>query len=309
MNCKTANRVVVTGAFGYTGKYIARRLLATGKRVRTLTTHPNRENEFGGQVEVAPFDFANPAALVNSLRRAECLFNSYWVRFDHGRSTFERAVENSRMLFAAAKDAGVGKIVHISITNPSLDSPLPYFRGKAEVERALQQSGVRYAILRPTVIFGDERILINNIAWLARHLPIFAVPGDGAYRLQPVFVEDVAELAIRASSETGDSIRDAVGPEIFSFKDLVRLIARSVGSRTRLIRVPPGAALALSGLVGWFVRDRVLTPEEVEGLMAGLLVSSASPTGETRLSGWLTAHADKVGLSYFSEIARHYARC
>jgi uncharacterized protein YbjT (DUF2867 family) len=302
-------RVVVTGAFGYTGKYITRRLLAMGKRVRTLTAHPNRENMFGGRVEVAPFDFTNPAALVNGLRGAECLFNSYWVRFDHGRSTFERAVENSRMLFATAKDAGVGKIVHISITNPSLDSPLPYFRGKAEVERALQQSGVRYAILRPTVIFGDEGILINNIAWLARHLPVFAVPGDGSYRLQPVFVEDVAELAIRAASETDDSIRDAVGPEIFSFEDLVRLIARSVGSGTRLIRVSPRAALALSGLVGWFVRDRMLTPEEVEGLMAGLLVSSASPTGETRLSSWLTAHADKVGLSHFSEIARHYARC
>ncbi len=308
MNCKTANRVVVTGAFGYTGKYITRRLLAMGKRVRTLTAHPNRGNEFGGQVEVAPFDFANPAALVNSLRGAECLFNSYWVRFDHGDSTFERAVENSRMLFAAAKDADVGKIVHIIITNPSLDSPLPYFRGKAEVERALQQSGLRYAILRPTVIFGDEGILINNIAWLVRHLPIFAVPGDGTYRLQPVFVEDVAELAIRAASEAGDSVSDAVGPEIYSFDELVRLIAHCVGSRTRLVHVPPRAALALSEFVGLFVGDRVLTREEVDGLMAGLLVSSTPPTAETQLSSWLAANAYDLGVAYFSEIARHYAR-
>jgi uncharacterized protein YbjT (DUF2867 family) len=307
MNCKSTNRVVVTGAFGYTGKYITRRLLAMGKRVRTLTAHPNRENEFGSQVEVAPLEFANPAALVNNLRGAQCLFNSYWVRFDRGRSTFERAVENSRMLFAAAKDAGVGKIVHISITNPSLDSPLAYFRGKAQVERALQQSGVRHAILRPTVIFGAEGILVNNIAWLARHLPVFAVPGDGSYRLQPVFVEDVAELAIRAASEADDTIRDAVGPEIFSFDELVRQIAHSVGGRTRLIYVPPRAALALSGLVGWFVRDRVLTREEVEGLMAGLLVSSAPPTGETRFSSWLSARTHELGSSYFSEIERHYA--
>jgi uncharacterized protein YbjT (DUF2867 family) len=307
MNCKTANRVVVTGAFGYTGKYITRRLLAMGKHVRTLTAHPNRENEFGGGVEVAPFDFADPAALVNSLRGAECLFNSYWVRFDHGDSTFERAVKNSRMLFAAAKDAGVGKIVHISITNPSLDSPLPYFRGKAEVESALQKSGLRYAILRPTVIFGTEGILINNIAWIARHLPVFAVPGNGRYRLQPVFVEDLAQLAVRAASEVHDSVRDAVGPEIFSFDDLVSLIAHSVGSRTRLIHVPPRAALALSELVGLFVRDRVLTREEVEGLMAGLLVSSAPAAGETRLSSWLSAHSRELGIAYFSEIERHYA--
>lgn len=301
-------RVVVTGAFGYTGKYIARRLLASGKRVRTLTAHPKRQNEFGGRVEVAPLDFEDPATLVNSLRGAECLFNTYWVRFDYGHSTFERAIENSRMLFAAAKDAGVGKIVHVSVTNPSPNSPLAYFRGKAEVECALQQSGLRYAILRPTVIFGAEDILINNIAWLVRHLPIFAVPGDGTYRLQPVFVEDVAELAVQAASEPGDTIRDAAGPEILSFDELVRLIAHSVGSRTRLIHVRPGVALALTGLVGLFVRDRILTREEVDGLMAGLLVSSAPPTGRTPLSSWLDANANVLGSSYSSEIARHYAR-
>lgn len=308
MNETGANRVVVTGAFGYTGKYITRRLLAMGKRVRTLTAHPNLASEFGGHVEIAPLDFADPAGLVNSLRGAECLFNTYWVRFDRGRSTFERAIANTRMLFAAARDAGVGKIVHISITNPSLDSPLPYFRGKAELESALIQSGLRYAILRPTVIFGLEDILINNIAWLLRHMPVFAVPGSGAYRLQPVFVEDVAQLAVRSACDPADSVRDAVGPEIFSFDELVRLIGRGVGSRTRLVHVPPSVALALSATLGLFVRDRILTREEIEGLMAGLLVSSAPPTGESRFSDWLAAHADALGASYSSEIERHYAR-
>ncbi|HUJ31286.1 MAG TPA: NAD(P)H-binding protein [Candidatus Acidoferrum sp.] len=300
-------RVVVTGALGYTGKYITRRLLAMGKRVRTLTGHAERPNEFGSRIEIAPLDFNDPATLVANLRGADCLFNTYWVRFDHGRSTFERAVANTRMLFAAAKDAGVRKIVHISITNPSLDSRLPYFRGKAELERALQRSGLHYAILRPTVVFGREDILINNIAWLLRRLPLFAVPGDGEYRLQPVFVEDVSELAICAAWEEGDSIRDAVGPEIFSFNEIVGLIAQDVGSRARLLHVPPAAALALSRILGWLVRDRILTREEIEGLMAGLLVSSAPPTGRTRFSEWLGANAKALGASYASEIARHYA--
>lgn len=298
---------VVTGAFGYTGKYITRRLLAMGKHVRTLTAHPDRENEFGNRIEIAPLDFSDPATLVNSLRGAETLFNTYWVRFDYGRSTFERAVANTRMLFAAARDAGVRKVVHVSITNPSLNSKLPYFRGKAQLEQVLMQLGLRYAILRPTVIFGREDILINNIAWLLRRFPVFAALGDGSYRLQPVFVEDVAELAVRASLEPSDTVRDAVGPEIFTFDELVRLIARNVGSRSRLLHLPPSLALAASGFLGFFLRDRILTREEIDGLMAGLLVSSAPPTARTRFSEWLASHAHELGSSYSSEIERHYA--
>lgn len=303
----TPTRVVVTGAFGYTGKYITRRLLAMGKRVRTITGHPHRANEFGERIEVAPLDFSDPAGLVNSLRGCETLFNTYWVRFDYRAATFERAAANTRMLFAAACDAGVRKVVHISITNPSTDSHLPYFRRKAELEQALMQSGLHYAILRPTVIFGREDILINNIAWLLRRFPLFAIPGDGRYRLQPVFAEDVADLAVRASSETHDSVRDAVGPEVFTFDELVKLIARGVGSNARLLHVRPRFALAASGFVSLFVRDRILTRDEIDGLMAGLLVSGGPPTARTYFSEWLVNHAHELGSSYSSEIARHYA--
>ncbi|HXW55031.1 MAG TPA: NAD(P)H-binding protein [Candidatus Cybelea sp.] len=308
MNASGNGRAIVTGAFGYTGKYIAGRLLAAGVRVRTLTGHPNRGHEFGNRIEVAPLDFSDPAGLVRSLRGADCLFNTYWVRFNYGQSTFEQAVANTRMLFAAAKDAGVRKLVHISVTNPSLDSPLPYFRGKAQLEAALESSGLEWAILRPTVIFGREGILINNIAWLLRRFRVFAIPGDGSYPVQPVFVEEVAELAVRAFDESETGVRDAVGPEIFSFDELVRLIARRIGSRARLVHLPAGAAHSLTKMLGLFVHDRILTREEIEGLMAGLLVSSKPPTGQTRFSDWLYAHAQSLGSSYASEIGRHYAR-
>jgi len=306
VNMANNGRMIVTGAFGYTGKYITRRLLAEGKRVRTVTWHPQRGNEFGDRIEVAPLDFSDPAVLVKNLRGADCLFNTYWVRFDYGESTSERAIANSRMLFAAAQDAGIRKVVHISITNPSLDSRLPYFRGKAEVEEALRESGLRYAILRPTVIFGPEGILINNIAWLLRHFPVFGVPGNGEYRLQPVFVEDVAELAWRASQESEDVVRAAVGPEVFTFDELVRVIARAIGRKARLIHLPSSAALGLTRVLGLVVRDRVLTREEIDGLMAGLLVSSDPPTGQTRFSDWLAANAGGLGSRYASEIERHY---
>jgi uncharacterized protein YbjT (DUF2867 family) len=297
---------VVTGAFGYTGKYITRRLLAMGRGVRTLTGHPERSAPFNGQVEVHPLQFSSPQELTASMRGAATLYNTYWVRFPHGETSYEKAVENSRTLIRAAQDAGVRRIVHISITNPSQDSPFGYFRGKAAVERVIAESGIPYAILRPTVIFGVEEILINNIAWLLRHFPAIAIPGDGEYRLQPVYVVDVAELAIAAGREEADQVADAVGPEVYSFRELVRLIADRVESRARILSLPPSVALFLSQIVGQFVHDIVLTKEEVNGLMAGLLVSNDPPTCRTRLSEWSSRHAHLLGAHYASELSRHF---
>jgi len=297
---------VVTGAFGYTGKYITERLLSMGKRVRTLTGHVNRQNPFGDQVSVSPFNFDKPEELTESLRGATTIYNTYWVRFSHGQATFDRAIENTRTLIKAAEEAGVGRIVHISITNASEDSFLPYFRGKGLLEKAIVHSRLSHAIIRPTVIFGAEDILINNIAWLLRRFPVFAVPGRGDYRVQPVFVEDVAEMAVRGGYEAESTIMDAVGPETYTFDELVRLIAGKVRSRAKIIHLQAGPALFFSRLIGYVVRDVVLTRDEVDGLMANLLVSDGPPTGQTRLSDWLEQNADSLGTSYASELNRHY---
>jgi len=262
---------VVTGAFGYTGSYITRRLLTAGRRVRTITNHPNRPNPFAGKVEMAPMNFADRESLVRSLSGAAVLYNTYWVRFHHGGATFEEAVANSRVLIDAAREAGVAKIVHLSIANPSLDSLLPYYSGKAQVERAILDSGIPYAILRPTVIFGAEDILINNIAWFTRHFPVFAIPGNGRYELQPIFVEDLADLAVSEAQNGTNRILDAVGPETFAFESLARQIARVVGSHPRFLHVSPRTAIQLLRFVGRALGDVILTREEIDGFRrAGL---------------------------------------
>jgi NADH dehydrogenase len=296
----------VTGAFSYTGKYITRLLLAQGREVLTLTGHPDRPNEFGGRVKALPYQFDQPDRLAKSLEGVDTLYNTYWVRFDHGATTFAMAVRNTQALFGAAKQAGVRRIVHTSITNPALDSPLPYFRGKAQLEKDLQESGLSYAILRPTVLFGCEDILINNIAYLLRRFPFFAIPGDGEYRLQPVFVEDYARLAVQAGAGEEDCILDAVGPDIFTFNQMVALIAESLGQRPRLLHLPPSIVLPLSRIIGWWMSDVTLTWDEYHGLSAGLLISGQAPTGHTRLEDWLKKNAGRVGEKYASELARHY---
>src|SRR5512138_3082959 len=185
----------VTGAFGYSGRHLAALLLARGARVRNLTGHPGRPDPFGGAVEVAPLPFDDPAALRRALDGVAVLYNTYWVRFAHGDATHARAVANSRALFRAAADAGVARIVHVSITNPSPDSRLPYFSGKAEVERTLAETGIPHTILRPAVFFGGRDVLVNNVAWLLRRFPVFGIP-RGAYGLRPIHVEDFARLAV-----------------------------------------------------------------------------------------------------------------
>ena len=297
---------IVTGAFSYTGKYITRKLLSIGKRVRTLTGHPNRPNPFGNRVSAAPFNFDNPAELTTTLQGAATLYNTYWIRFPYGHVTYDKAVAHTKILINAAKEAGIRRIVHISITNASEGSPFPYFRGKGILEKAVIHSNLSYAIIRPTVIFGYEDILINNIAWFLTKFPVFAIPGDGDYRLQPVFVEDVAWIAVKAGQSNDNMVLDAVGPEIFKYEELIRLIADKVKSKARIIHVRPGLALFLSKFIGYMINDKVLTRDEVEGLMSNLLVSGNPPTGKTLLSDWLTQNAGIVGTCYASELARHY---
>ena len=297
---------VITGAFGYSGKYITRRLLSQGKTVRTLTGHAGRPNPFGDRVSVAPFSFDNPGMLTKNLEGAEVLFNTYWIRFAYGDLTFNKAVENTKVLFQAAREAGVRRIVHVSITNALSNSPLPYFRGKGLLEEALMDSGLSYAIIRPAVIFGDEDVLINNIAWILKRFPVFAIPGSGEYRLQPIYVEDMAKLADEAAQSDENITIDAIGPETYTFNELVRLIGDKTGSRARIIHLNAELTLLMSGLIGHLVKDVVLTREEVIGLMADTLVTESAPTGTTRLSTWLEQNSAKVGSRYASELGRHY---
>jgi len=299
---------LVTGAFSYSGSHIAGQLLESGRHVRTLTFHPDRAHPLQASVEARPYRFDDPAALTRSLEGVETLYNTFWVRFDHGQASFANAIESSRMLFHAARSAGVQRVVHLSITNPSIVSPLPYFRGKALVEYALAQSGVHYSIVRPTWIFGGEReVLANNIAWILRRMPAFALPGNGSYPVQPVHVEDLARICIDAAQSQRDVVIDAAGPETMPFGDLVALLRSAVNARAPIIHTPPPLMALVARALGLLVRDVVLTPDEISGLMAGLLVSTDPPLGAIAFSDWLDEYRTSIGRTYANELHRHFA--
>ena len=296
---------IVTGAFSYTGRHIAEELLARGRRVRTLTRRPpDRSHPLADSVEVAPFVFDD--SLAESLRGADTLYNTYWVRFERGATTFDRAVENTATLFRAAKLAGIRRIVHVSVANPDAGSPFPYFRGKAQTEEALRGSGMSHAIVRPTLVFGPQDILVNNIAWGLRHVPVFLIAGDGRPEVQPVSVWDTASICVEAGTRDDDVTLDAAGPERWSYEDFVRLIGRTIGGHARIWHSSTRVALGVARAAGLVLRDVVVTRDELDALTAGLLVSHEPPRGRDRFDTWVTENARLLGRRYTPELARNF---
>ena len=298
----------VTGATSYTGRFIAERLVAAGRSVLDLTRSPRVPHPLGEAASSAALDFDHPDRLAQALDGVHTLYNTFWIRFERGPFTYAWAIERSRILFAAAKRAGVRRIVHISVVNAAHDAPTAYFRAKATVEDALTGSGVSYAILRPTVTFGPSDILLNNLAWTLRRLPVFGIPGDGRYPIQPVHVHDIADLAVRTGSLSDTVVMDAAGPDIFSFREFVALVREAIGSRAWAVSMPVSAALVAARVIGLVAHDVVLTRDEVTELQARLMCSAAPPAGTIRLADWLAANADGLGRRWASELDRHFRR-
>ena len=216
----------------------------------------------------------------------------------------------SRVFVAVpSKSTPIGIRLTFSGTTPR-NAPLhrhPPFASD-RLERALIESGLSYAILRPTVLFGKEDILINNIAWILRKFPLFGVFGDGEYRLQPLYVDDLAKLAVREGAERENRIIDAIGPETFTYRELVRQIGIAIGKPRPVVSVPPSIGFLVAFVLGTLVGDVVITREEIAGLMSNLLYTNSSPTGDTRLTDWLQDHSEILGVRYASEIARRRER-
>jgi len=299
-------KAVITGANGFTGRYVAENLLERGWEVATLTGHPGRPFPLKDKVEIMEYGFDRPHDLSRKLEGADALFNSYWIRFNRRKNNFGRAMANTMNLIMSAKEAGVKRIVHISVTNPSQESSLPYFHYKALAEEEIKKSGLSYAILRPTMIYGENDILTNNMAWMLRKFPVFALPGRGKGLVQPVYVGDLGRLAADMMESMENAVMDAAGPETFSYLDFTRTVRAAVGANTMLIPVPPAIAWLLGRAMGIAIRDVPLTRDEIKGLNMDLLVSTEPPACPTRFSEWIRENADRMGKKYNSETARHY---
>ncbi len=299
----------VTGAFGFSGKYIAKRLLALGHEVRTLTNSPQRPNSFNGAVKAFPLAFHNIQALTEALEGVKVLYITYWVRFNHETFTHADAVRHTLTLFEAAKIAGVERVVYVSIANANTASPFEYFSCKGHIENALKASGLSYSILQPAMLFGEGGILMNNIAWTLRKMPVFCLFGDGKYHIQPIFVDDLAKLAVEQGALRDNTTLPAIGPENFTYRELVSVIGKAIKHERPMLSIPPKIGFFASQIIGKIMGDIFATEEEIGGLMADLLhVPGATPTGATSFSDWANENAATLGMRYQSELARRKNR-
>ncbi|MCD4795412.1 MAG: NmrA family NAD(P)-binding protein [Bacteroidales bacterium] len=297
-------KIAITGAFGYSGKYITQKLFEKGYQVKTLTNSPHKKNSFEKKIEVVPLSFENRDLLTDNLSDINVLINTYWVRFNHRNFNHNQAVDNTKILFDAAKEAGVKKIIHVSITNPDEHSELEYFKGKGILENYLKEIIPAYAIIRPAVLFGKEDILINNIAWMIRHLPITGVFGKGDYKLQPIHVEDFADIIIKEIENPDNKIINAIGPETFTYKELVSAIMKNIGIRKRIINTSPQIAYYVGKIISFLKKDVTITKEEIKGLMQNLLYVNEEPTGKIKLSEWVKENKNTLGKKYANELSR-----
>jgi NADH dehydrogenase len=174
------------------------------------------------------------------------------------------------------------------------------------VERALAETGLSYAILRPAIVFGGDGVLINNIAWLLRRVPVFAVGGRGDCRIRGIHIDDLANLAVDVAARRDDVIVDAVGPERPTFVELVTSIRAAIGSRARVVRVPGAVVPVAAKCLNALLRDVLHTPDEYHSMADNLADSTAPSTGTTKLSDWLTDNADTLGRHYANELQRHF---
>ncbi|MEX2547922.1 MAG: NAD(P)H-binding protein [Chloroflexota bacterium] len=302
-------RDLVTGAFGYTGSRIAERLLDAGRDVVTLTRRAPGSHPLAERVAILPYEF-DESAMARALAGIDTVYVTLWMRFPRGDATWEQMVSNVARLARSAAAAGVRRLVYISVSNAAHDSSTAYFRAKAAAEDAVREAALggamTYAIVRPTLLYGDADILINNMAWTLRRLPVFGIPGDGTYRVQPVLVDDVADLCVSLGAGDGPVEMDAAGPETLTFNEVVGIVRGAVRSRSLVVHMPPTVVLVSTRVIGLAVRDIVLTRDEIRELMESLLVSAGPPTTPARFSEWVAAHASTIGRTYSSELGRNF---
>jgi uncharacterized protein YbjT (DUF2867 family) len=299
-------KLAVTGAFGFTGRAIARQLVAQGREVITLTRRVDHADELARSIAAVKLDFGRPADLAAALEGVDTLFNTYWIRFPRGSESFERAIAQTNVLLLAARQAGVRRIVHVSVVGADGAGPTPYVRAKAIVEDAVRACELEWAIVRPTLTFGPDDILINNMAWALRRLPIYGMPGSGTYTIQPVHVDDVARICIDLSEGEAGRTVDAAGPDTMPFREMVQTVRAAIHSRSIIVAMPAWTVLAAGRLLGLFVRDVVLTPDEVRELSSSFLTSSQPPLGRIRFAEWVPANGSHLGRHWSSEVARNY---
>jgi uncharacterized protein YbjT (DUF2867 family) len=238
--------VVVFGGAGFLGRRLVRRLTAEGMTVRVAVRHPDparielRPISFD-RVTVVPADVREQASVAAAIAGANAVVNTVSAYVEKGGVTFEAVhVQGAQTVAREAVAAGVARLVLVSGIGADADSGSPYIRARGRGERVVRQTFPEATIVRPGAMFGPGDALFGTLAELARLLPILPLIGGGRTRLQPVFVEDVAEAVASILTDPGTvgQTYELGGPAVYTLGDLVRFTLRVTGKRRLLMSLP-----------------------------------------------------------------------
>ena len=235
--------VLVTGPTGFLGRRVVQKLLDHNYQVRCLVRSPGRERILPqGSVDVYYGDIDNPEALISACRGVEQVIHLVAVIRQGKEATFDSVnrvgVQN---VVAAAKEAGsVGQFIHVSAVGAVNNPEFPYLQSKWEGEQTVIDSGLPYTIIRPSIIFGRGDEFLNSLAALVRVFPMVPIISSGRNRLQPIWVDDVAQcIALSLSRhDLQGHILELGGPEQLSYNEIVRIVSRTMGRRRVHLHVP-----------------------------------------------------------------------
>jgi uncharacterized protein YbjT (DUF2867 family) len=264
--------ILVAGGSGFIGSAVVRRLVSAGAEVAVMTAHPKRTRSKieGMGALVVPGDVMDAASLESAVEGAEAVvqalsFPTYPVEKPRKRYTFEEFdhLGTERLAMAAAK-AGVRKYVFSSGAGAAPDSPKVWYRAKWFGEEAIRATGVPHAIIRPSWVYGPGDKALNKFVAFHRWLPMVPVVGDGSQRLQPVFVEDVAQAMAQAADPTGPAGTFEIGgPDVTTMNEILRTMMEVRGKVKPLIHFPPFLPRLASFFIQFFPRPP-LSPGAVD---------------------------------------------
>jgi uncharacterized protein YbjT (DUF2867 family) len=289
----TLDIVTVFGGTGFLGRRIVGALCAAGATVRVASRHPERAAAQSGNylspLQAIAADVNDQSSVARALAGAHAAVNAVSLYVENGKRTFRSVhVLAAAQVARQAAELGVGRFIHVSGVGADPTSRSPYIRSRGDGEIAVLKEFPGATIIRPSVMFGPDDSFITMIAKLLRVLPIYPMFGQGKTRLQPVHVEDVAAAIARIIS-LGDPLGgnyELAGPEVYSYADLVELIARHVERRPMLVAVPFGLWRVLASMAEMLPAPPV-TRNQVE-LMELDNIASANARGFGDLK--MTAH-------------------
>ncbi len=253
MAATNGRTVTVFGGTGFLGRRIVRHLRSRGFPVRIASRHPDRGHRLFGpddpQLQSVGANIHDERSVADALAGAYGVVNAVSLYVEHGQETFHSVhVESAQRVADQALRAGVDRLIHISGIGADAASQSRYIRKRGEGELAVRAAFVEALFIRPAVMFGPDDAFLTTILKLLRQLPVYPMFGRGVTRLQPAYVEDVAEAIVRVMqrAQTPSTIFEFGGPRVYSYEELLRAVAHQAGLAPRLLPIPLAAWHALA---------------------------------------------------------------